>query len=91
MIGGTAYVAGRAGQRSAQRQQDEEYREQDQDAQLAELQAQNQQLLAQQAAPPAGGPTDLAAKLTELKSLADQGVLTQEEFDSAKKKLLSGL
>ena len=39
---------------------------------------------------PSGGPTDLAAKLTELKGLMDQGVLTQEEFAAAKQKLLAG-
>jgi hypothetical protein len=37
-----------------------------------------------------GGPTDIAAKLTELKGLLDQGVLTQEEFTAAKAKVLAG-
>jgi len=40
-------------------------------------------------APPGGGPTDIAEKLTQLKSLADQGVLTPEEFSAAKAKLLN--
>jgi hypothetical protein len=40
-------------------------------------------------APPGGGPTDIAEKLTQLKSLQDQGVLTPEEFTAAKAKLLS--
>ena len=39
-------------------------------------------------APPGGGPTDIAEKLTQLKALQDQGVLTPEEFAAAKAKLL---
>lgn len=42
------------------------------------------------AAAPTGGPTDLAAQLTQLKVLADQGVLSPEEFAAAKQKLLAG-
>jgi hypothetical protein len=34
-------------------------------------------------------PTDLATELTRLKALKDQGVLTEEEFQKAKAKLLS--
>jgi hypothetical protein len=34
-------------------------------------------------------PTDLATELTRLKALKDQGVLTDEEFQKAKAKLLS--
>src|SRR5207237_6545260 len=89
MVGGTAYYAGKAGARSAQRQEDEAFEDQQTQARLASLEAQQGQ---QQAPPvaPAGGPTDLAAKLTQLKALADQGVLTPEEFASAKQKLLNG-
>jgi hypothetical protein len=36
-----------------------------------------------------GAPTDLATELTRLKALKDQGVLTEEEFQKAKAKLLS--
>jgi hypothetical protein len=92
MIGGTAYVAHKAGQQSAYRQEAEA----DQEARLEALEA--QQMAAQAPPPmapappppaaPAGGPTDMAAKLTELKGLLDQGILTQEEFDAQKKKLL---
>jgi hypothetical protein len=45
------------------------------------------------AAPPpqaAAPSTDLVSRLTELKKLLDAGVLTQDEFDAAKQKLLSG-
>jgi hypothetical protein len=36
----------------------------------------------------AGGTDDIAAQLTQLKGLVDQGILTQEEFDAKKKQLL---
>jgi hypothetical protein len=36
-----------------------------------------------------GAPTDLASELTRLKALKDQGVLTDEEFQKAKAKLLA--
>ena len=39
---------------------------------------------------PAAGGTDIASELVKLKGLMDQGVLTQEEFDQAKQKLLAG-
>jgi Short C-terminal domain len=39
---------------------------------------------------PGAGSSDLVAKLTELKALTDQGVLTEEEFTAAKQKLLAG-
>lgn len=81
MVGGTAYAVGKHAQRN-------QYAEQDQEARIEELEAgQAQQQYAPP--PPAGGPTDLAAKLTELKNLQDQGVLTPEEFSSAKAKLLA--
>ncbi|HEX3730499.1 MAG TPA: SHOCT domain-containing protein [Opitutaceae bacterium] len=41
------------------------------------------------AAPAPAGPTDLAGQITRLKALKDQGVLTDEEFQKAKDKLLS--
>lgn len=83
MVGGTAYMAGKAGQRRAQE-------ESDQEARLSGLEAQQaQQMQAPAAVPPTGGPTDIAAKLTELKGLMDQGVLTPDEFQAAKQKLLA--
>jgi len=38
---------------------------------------------------PLAGETDLATQLQKLKTLKDQGVLTDEEFQKAKQKLLS--
>ena len=81
MVGGTAYAVGKHAQRSGDR-------EEDQDARLEQLEAQ-QYAQAPVAAPPGGGPTDIAEKLTQLKRLQDQGVLTPEEFTAAKAKLLS--
>jgi hypothetical protein len=81
MVGGTAYAVGKHAQRSGDR-------EQEQEARLQDLEAQ-QYAQAPVTAPPGGGPTDIAEKLTQLKSLADQGVLTPEEFAAAKAKLLN--
>jgi hypothetical protein len=75
MIGGTAYAVGKSSQANQQREEEE--------------QARIEALEYQAAPPPAGGPTDLAAKLTELKGLVDQGVLTEDEFTAAKQKLLA--
>lgn len=86
MVGGAAYAVGKHAQRG-------DYREEDQEMRLQQLEAQQQsQQYAQApvAVPPGGGPTDIAEKLTQLKSLQDQGVLTPEEFAAAKAKLLSG-
>jgi membrane protease subunit (stomatin/prohibitin family) len=64
-----------------------------QNAQIQDLQAQQQQAPAAAPAPapaaPAAGGDDIASKLTQLKSLVDQGALTPEEFEQAKQKLLS--
>ena len=84
VVGGVAYHAGKKGQQSQQQ-------EADQNAQIADLQAQ------QQAAPPQAAPAapaaeeDPMAKLTQLKSLLDQGVLTQAEFDVQKTKILQSM
>jgi hypothetical protein len=37
-----------------------------------------------------GGQVDLVSKLQDLKTLMDQGVLTTDEFQAAKRKLLAG-
>ena len=85
MVGGTAYAAGK----HVQRGQQHEY---EQDAQLAAM---------QQAPPPAAAPamapapaapsaSDRVSALTDLKGLLDSGVLTQQEFDAEKSKILAG-
>lgn len=95
VVGGVAYHAGKKGAQNAAN-------EQAQNEQIAELQAQQaQQQYApppQQYAPPppaapaaaGAGSDDMVAQLTNLKSLLDQGILTQAEFDMQKQKLLAG-
>jgi Short C-terminal domain len=83
MVGGTAYYAGK---RVQEGREEDAYR----DAQIAELQAQQ---AAQQAAPaPAASGGGLSAdtinQLKQLGELKEQGVLTEEEFEAQKQKLL---
>ena len=89
VVGGVAYHAGKKRNQAAQQ-------EADQNAQIADLQAQQDQQQYQQA-PPQAAPAapaadeDPMAKLTQLKSLLDQGVLTQAEFDFQKTKILQSM
>lgn len=85
MIGGTAYAANKAGKRSAMAQQQEAEQEQ----RIAQLEAQQAPAPPAAAPAPAAGGTDIASKLVELKGLMDQGVLTADEFETAKQKLLA--
>ena len=86
VVGGTAYHVGKKRNQAAQQ-------EADQNAQIADLQDQQQY----QQAPPQAAPAapaadeDPMAKLTQLKSLLDQGVLTQAEFDFQKTKILQSM
>ena len=84
VVGGTAYYAGKKVSQGRQA-------EADQNAQIADLQAQQQQQ--QYAAPAPAAPTqeDSVEKLTQLKGLLDQGVLTQAEFDLEKQKILQNM
>ena len=90
VVGGVAYHAGKKRNQAAQQ-------EADQNAQIADLEDQQQQQQYQQAPPqaaPAAAPAgdeDPMAKLTQLKSLLDQGVLTQAEFDFQKTKILQSM
>ena len=93
MVGGAGYMAGK--RRAAGQQQ-----EAMQNEQIADLQAtQGQQPAAapQQpaSAPAAGAPvaseTERIEALTKLKTLLDSGVLTQEQFDAERQKLLQGM
>ena len=92
MVGGASYLGARAGQRAAMNEADQQAMEYDQSARIAQLEQQQQMQQMQQApaAPAAAPQSDMAAKLTELKGLLDQGVLTEEEFTAAKQKLLAG-
>jgi membrane protease subunit (stomatin/prohibitin family) len=89
VVGGVAYHAGKKGQQSRDQ-------EADQNAQIADLQQQQQQQQYQQAPPPQAAPAPAAeedpmAKLTQLKGLLDQGVLTQAEFDFQKTRILQSM
>lgn len=83
MVGGVAYHAGKKTQQGREQ-------EAEQEARLAELE--NQQGSAPAAAPaPAGGISDAAMdQLKQLAELKESGVLTQEEFDDQKRRILQG-
>jgi len=84
MVGGGAYAAGKARQRSQTGQADEEQR-------LAALEQQAAAAPPPPAAPAAAsGSGDVVGKLKELKELQDSGALTAEEFEVAKQKVLQG-
>jgi hypothetical protein len=77
MVGGAGYYAGKKIQ---QGREEDAYR----DARLDEVET-------QQAAPAAGGMTDeLIDQLGKLGQLHEQGILTDDEFDAQKQKLLQG-
>jgi hypothetical protein len=89
MVAGGAYAVGK----HAQRGQDAEY---DQSARIAELEAQQAQQ--QYAAPPPPAPAapaantgDMVKQLQDLKTLKDQGILTDAEFEVQKAKILQGI
>jgi membrane protease subunit (stomatin/prohibitin family) len=84
IVGGAAYHVGKRVQGG---------RDQDaaQQQQIDDLQAQQAQQQYQAPAPAAPSEEDSMAKLTQLKSLLDQGVLTQAEFDAQKTKILQGM
>lgn len=82
MVGGVAYHAGKSRE---QGREDEAY----QDQQIADLQAQQAQQAAAPSPAPAGGMSDdTINQLKQLGELKDQGVLTEDEFEAQKKKLL---
>jgi len=84
-VGGAAYHMGK--KRNQAQQQ-----EADQNAQIQDLQQQQYQQAPPQAAPAApASDEDPMAKLTKLKGLLDQGVLTQAEFDFQKTKILQSM
>ncbi len=90
MIGGAAYAGHRAGENRAYAEQQES----DQEARLAALEAQQYQAApAPVAAPPpapAAPANDMVTQIQQLAQLRDQGVLSPEEFASAKAKVLAG-
>jgi hypothetical protein len=82
MVGGVAYHAGKKVQEG---REEDAYR----DAQIADLQAQQAATAAPAPAATSGGLTDDAiGQLKQLAELKEQGVLTDEEFEAQKRKLL---
>jgi len=82
MVGGGAYMIGKHAARG-------QAQEEQQNAQIDQLQEQQYQQQAPAAPAPSGGISDdLVSQLEKLGKLKDEGVLTQDEFDAQKKKLL---
>jgi transcription initiation factor TFIID subunit TAF12 len=79
------------GRRSAQRQQQQQQQayQQGQQAQQQAQTQQAQQQQAQQAQAAAAPPKDTTAELMKLADLHKAGALTDQEFEAAKKKILS--
>ena len=86
VVGGVAAGVGHHMGRRSQQASDQEAA---QNQQIADLQAQQDQQAPAAAAP--DNSEDGMAKLTQLKSLLDQGVLTQAEFDMQKQKILMSM
>jgi hypothetical protein len=97
----TAVVAGTAGavhhrqenryQKKAMEQQQDYQAQQaasDSQAQIADLQAQVDSMQAQQGTPAAGG-SDIMTQLQQLSTMQAAGLLTPEQFEAAKNKLLA--
>jgi len=88
MVGGVAYHAGKKVQQGREQDASTEARLEDLEAQQQQPQYAAPPPVA--AAPPAGGMTpEVIEQLKQLAGLKDAGVLTQEEFDQQKRKLLS--
>ena len=80
VVGGTAYVAGKAGAKHGAEQAAEQ-------AQVAPPPMQ----AAPPEAPAEATMSDKMGELTQLKELLDSGVLTQDEFDAQKAKILGSM
>jgi hypothetical protein len=85
VVGGTAYYAGK-------RAQEGRYREDEQEARLEQLEAQQMAPPPPAAAPAPAAPTGISneaiQQLQQLAALKEQGVLSEEEFEIQKRRLL---
>jgi Short C-terminal domain len=79
MVGGTAYYAGKRMQESRDREEEQEYRLQDLEAREAAPAAPPQ---------PGGISSESLAQLEQLAQLKERGVLTEDEFEVQKRRLL---
>ena len=86
MVGGAAYYAGKKVEQGRERDAETEYRLQELEAQQAAAYAAPPPPAAP-AAPAAASPEALA-QLQQLAALKEQGVLTEDEFNQQKRRLL---
>jgi len=95
MVGGAAYYAGRKVAQGDQRESEQEMRLQQLESQQTQPQYAPPPQQYAAASPPPSAPAapalSPAEQLTDLKKLLDAGVLTQEEFDVEKAKVLRGI
>jgi hypothetical protein len=96
MLGGTAYIANKAGQKKAH-QQDADAKAQTEQMQHMADDAAQQAVAGAQAesapvadAAPTGLTDDRIAALSRLGDLKEKGILTDEEFAAEKAKILNG-
>lgn len=94
VVAGTASAVSGSMSRHQQERAQGQYEQQQYEAaqQQAQVDAAAQNAASQYASPPAAGPSaadDMIAKLQQLASLKDSGVLSEAEFAAAKQKLLS--
>jgi len=82
-VGGVAYTAGKAGARAAGEDADPNA--------PAEQPEAEQEAAPADPAPPALSADASMEELTKLKGLLDAGVLTQDEFDTQKQKILQSM
>jgi hypothetical protein len=90
MVGGGAYMAGKHVAKGQEADASQEQRIADLEAQQAAAAPPAAAPMAAPPPPPAAAPAgdDLTSQLMDLKNLMDQGVLSPEEFQQAKAKLL---
>jgi len=91
VVGGGAYMAGKA---SANRTADQQYRDADQEERLSSLEQQQAQAQVPAQQPPQPVPAQAAGnplldQLNQLASLHQSGALSDDEFAAAKAKLLA--
>jgi hypothetical protein len=86
-VGGTAYMVGKHVQ--AGKEQDADQKEQDADQEAPREPTEDQPVAATPASAPSGAIGDAAiVELQKLAELKETGVLTQDEFDEQKRKIL---
>jgi hypothetical protein len=88
VVAGTAGAVGHHQQQKYAKQAQAQQAEAAEQQQVADLQAQVDAMQAPAPAPAAGGSPDMMAQLQQLESMQAAGLLTAEQFEAAKNKLL---